>query len=142
MIPTLMGWGIHPRQPPAERRHGRPADLAPLRQRHACWPRTSSSASVTGGPTGTPAASRPTPRGRKFVHVDIEPTQIGRVFAPDYGIVSDARAALELFVAAARERSLRSRDAWAEECQERKRTMWRKTNFDDVPSSRSGCMRR
>ena len=32
--------------------------------------------------------------GRTFVHVDIEPTQIGRVFAPDYGIVSDARAAL------------------------------------------------
>ena len=30
-------------------------------------------------------------KGRTFVHVDIEPTQIGRVFAPDYGIVSDAR---------------------------------------------------
>jgi tartronate-semialdehyde synthase len=29
-------------------------------------------------------------KGRKFIHVDIEPTQIGRVFAPDYGIVSDA----------------------------------------------------
>ncbi len=37
-------------------------------------------------------------KGRKFVHVDIEPTQIGRVFVPDYGIVSDAKAALELFV--------------------------------------------
>ena len=37
-------------------------------------------------------------KGRKFVHVDIEPTQIGRVFDPDYGIVSDAGAALELFV--------------------------------------------
>ena len=33
-------------------------------------------------------------RGRKFVHVDIEPTQIGRVFGPDFGIVSDAKAAL------------------------------------------------
>ena len=43
-------------------------------------------------------------RGRTFVHVDIEPTQIGRVFAPDYGIVSDAGAALELFVEVARER--------------------------------------
>lgn len=28
---------------------------------------------------------------RKFVHVDIEPTQIGRIFAPDFGIASDAR---------------------------------------------------
>src|SRR3546814_14052956 len=43
-------------------------------------------------------------KGRKFVHVDIEPTQIGRVFAPDYGIVSDARAALELFVEVAKDR--------------------------------------
>ena len=33
-------------------------------------------------------------KGRKFVHVDIEPTQIGRVFTPDFGIVSDAKAAL------------------------------------------------
>ena len=32
------------------------------------------------------------------MHVDIEPTQIGRVFDPDFGIVSDAKAALELFV--------------------------------------------
>ena len=37
-------------------------------------------------------------KGRTFVHVDIEPTQIGRVFNPDLGIVSDAKAALELFV--------------------------------------------
>ena len=41
---------------------------------------------------------------RTFVHVDIEPTQIGRVFPPDYGIVSDAKAALEQLVAVARER--------------------------------------
>ena len=55
-------------------------------------------------------------KGRKFVHVDIEPTQIGRVFAPDYGIVSDAKAALELFVEVAREMKaagkLKDRSAW------------------------------
>src|ERR671921_2115000 len=32
---------------------------------------------------------------RKFVHIDIDPRQIGRVFQPDLGIVSDARPALE-----------------------------------------------
>ena len=32
-------------------------------------------------------------KGRKFVHVDIEPTQIGRIFTPDLGIVSDAKLA-------------------------------------------------
>ena len=55
--------------------------------------------------------------GRTFVHVDIEPTQIGRVFAPDYGIASDAEAALELFVEVARERKaagrLPDRARWA-----------------------------
>jgi tartronate-semialdehyde synthase len=72
-------------------------------------------------------------RGRTFVHVDIEPTQIGRVFAPDYGIVSDARSALQLLVEAARGRAVPDRSAWAEEVRERKRTMLRKTNFDAVP---------
>ena len=57
-------------------------------------------------------------KGRKFVHVDIEPTQIGRVFGPDLGIVSDAKAALELFVEVAREWKaagrLKDRSAWVE----------------------------
>ena len=85
--PDPDGLGHDPRRPPAERRHGRAADLAPLRQRDDAGSPTSSSASATAGPTGTPAASTPTRAGRTFVHVDIEPTQIGRVFAPDYGIV-------------------------------------------------------
>jgi tartronate-semialdehyde synthase len=75
--------------------------------------------------------------GRTFVHVDIEPTQIGRVFPPDYGIVSDAGAALELFVDVARQRkaagTLPDRRTWADECAERKRTLHRKTHFDNVP---------
>jgi tartronate-semialdehyde synthase len=71
------------------------------------------------------------------VHVDIEPTQIGRVFNPDFGIVSDAKAALELFVTVAREwrkaGKLRERQAWPAACQDRKRTMLRKSHFDDMP---------
>jgi tartronate-semialdehyde synthase len=76
-------------------------------------------------------------KGRSFVHVDIEPTQIGRVFTPDLGIVSDAHAALALFVEVAREMqaagTLRDRSAWVADCRERKRTLLRKTNFDTVP---------
>jgi tartronate-semialdehyde synthase len=71
------------------------------------------------------------------VHVDIEPTQIGRVFNPDYGIVSDAKAALQWFVQIARERkaagTLRDFSPWAARCAERKRLMHRKTHFDEVP---------
>ena len=33
VVPTLMGWGAIPDDHPLWRRHGRPADLAPLRQR-------------------------------------------------------------------------------------------------------------
>ena len=76
-------------------------------------------------------------KGRKFVHVDIEPTQIGRVFSPDYGIVSDAGAALQLFVEAATDwrasNKLKDWSGWADECRERKRTMLRRTHFDNVP---------
>jgi tartronate-semialdehyde synthase len=76
-------------------------------------------------------------KGRTFVHVDIEPTQIGRVFNPDLGIVSDAKAALELFVQVARERkaagTLKSYSTWAQRCAERKRLMGRKTHYTETP---------
>jgi tartronate-semialdehyde synthase len=132
VIPTLMAWGSIPDDHPLN------AGMVGLQTSHRYGNATMLAADTVIG-IGNRWANRHTggletyTRGRKFIHVDIEPTQIGRVFAPDYGIVSDARAALELFVAAAHERSLPSRDGWAEECQERKRTMWRKTNFDNVP---------
>jgi tartronate-semialdehyde synthase len=76
-------------------------------------------------------------KGRKFVHVDIEPTQIGRVFMPDLGIASDAKVALELFVQLARERKaarrLKDRSAWAADCLQRKQTMLRRSDFDNIP---------
>ncbi len=71
------------------------------------------------------------------MHVDVEPTQIGRIFAPDYGIASDARAALTLFVEVAEEMAaagrLPDRTAWAASAQMRRATMQRRTHFDDVP---------
>jgi tartronate-semialdehyde synthase len=71
------------------------------------------------------------------VHIYIEPTQIGRVFMPDYGIAADAGAALELLVEVAREwraeGKLADRSEWLQQCQERKRTLQRKTHFEDVP---------
>ncbi|MBS1906141.1 MAG: glyoxylate carboligase [Actinobacteria bacterium] len=74
-------------------------------------------------------------KGRTFVHVDIEPTQIGRVFAPDYGVVSDAGAFIDALLEAARERvaELPDYNGWAQECRDRKARLQRKTNFDDVP---------
>ncbi len=73
------------------------------------------------------------------MHVDIEPTQIGRVFSPDYGIVSDAKAALERFVKVAKEwkaaGELKNWSSWADECRGRKASIeyLRKTNYENQP---------
>ncbi len=71
---------------------------------------------------------------RTFIHVDIEPTQLGKVFEPDLGIVSDTRLFLQALIAAARTRGAgRTPGAWVERVQELKRTLVRREDFDDVP---------
>ncbi|MEO5981253.1 MAG: glyoxylate carboligase, partial [Pedococcus sp.] len=136
VVPTLMGWGTIPDD------HELNAGMVGLQTSHRYGNATMLASDFVLG-IGNRWANRHTgdvetyTEGRTFVHVDIEPTQIGRVFAPDYGIVSDAKAALELFVESARERvsagTLGDRGGWAQECQERKRSMWRKTNFEVTP---------
>ncbi len=104
VIPTLMGWGALPDDHPLM------AGMAGLQTAHRYGNATLLDSDFVLG-IGNRWANRHTGsldnyrEGRTFVHVDIEPTQIGRVFAPEYGIVSDARAALELFVEAAEERA-------------------------------------
>lgn len=74
--------------------------------------------------------------GRKFVHIDIEPTQIGRVFPPDLASVSDARIAAEVLLEVAKERydaPLTRFYGWVTECNNRRRSMVRKTHFDCIP---------
>ncbi|MDQ7971757.1 MAG: glyoxylate carboligase [Rhodocyclaceae bacterium] len=136
VIPTLMGWGTIADDHPLM------AGMCGLQTSHRYGNATMLASDFVLG-IGNRWANRHTgsvdvyTRGRTFVHVDIEPTQIGRVFTPDYGIVSDARAALALFVEVAEAMKaagrLPDRSAWAGECRERKRTMLRKTNFDAVP---------
>ncbi len=136
VIPTLMGWGTIPDDHPLM------AGMCGLQTSHRYGNATMLASDFVLG-LGNRWANRHTgstdvyTKGRKFVHVDIEPTQIGRVFAPDYGIVSDAKAALTQFVAVGKEwkatGKLKDRSAWVEQCRERKRTMLRKTNFENVP---------
>jgi tartronate-semialdehyde synthase len=136
VIPTLMGWGSIPDDHPLM------AGMVGLQTSHIYGNATMLASDFVLG-IGNRWANRHTgsidvyTKGRKFVHVDIEPTQIGRVFGPDYGIVSDAGAALELFVQVAKEwkaaGKLKDRSAWVAQCRERKRTMLRKTNFENVP---------
>jgi tartronate-semialdehyde synthase len=136
VVPTLMGWGTIPDD------HRLMAGMAGLQTAHQYGNATLLASDFVLG-IGNRWANRHTGglevyrRGRTFVHIDIEPTQIGRVFAPDLGITSDAGAALALFVEVARERRaagrLRDYGAWVEECVKRKHSMLRRTHFDDVP---------
>ncbi len=71
---------------------------------------------------------------RKFVHVDVEPSQIGRVFPPDLAVVSDAKLALGEMLETARDMtSEKEPGEWVERVDELRSTMLRKTDFDDVP---------
>jgi tartronate-semialdehyde synthase len=136
VIPTLMGWGAIPDDHPLM------AGMVGLQTSHRYGNATMLASDFVLG-IGNRWANRHTgsvdvyTKGRKFVHVDIEPTQIGRVFMPDYGIVSDAKAALELFVEVARERkaagTLRDYADWAFRCAERKRLMLRKSHYTETP---------
>ncbi|MDP3846667.1 MAG: glyoxylate carboligase [Pseudomonas sp.] len=136
VVPTLMGWGTIPDD------HELMVGMAGLQTSHRYGNATLLASDLVLG-IGNRWANRHTgsvevyTEGRKFIHVDIEPTQIGRVFNPDLGIVSDAGAALDMFITVAREWSaagkLKNRSAWLDECQQRKSSLQRKTNFDNVP---------
>jgi tartronate-semialdehyde synthase len=136
VIPTLMGWGTIPDDHPLM------AGMVGLQTSHRYGNATFLESDFVFG-IGNRFANRHTgsvdvyAKGRKFIHVDIEPTQIGRVFGPDFGIVSDAKAALKLFIEVARDMkakgSLKGRDDWAAKCLHRKNNMLRKSHFDVVP---------
>ncbi|MFI6527590.1 glyoxylate carboligase [Streptomyces uncialis] len=137
VVPTLMGWGAIADD------HELNAGMVGLQTSHRHGNATFLASDFVLG-IGNRWANRHTgyrmdvyTEGRTFVHVDIEPTQIGRIFAPDYGIASDAKAALELFVAAARELrdagELPDRAEWVASVGERRATLQRRTHFDDIP---------
>jgi tartronate-semialdehyde synthase len=136
VIPTLMGWGTIPDD------HRLMAGMVGLQTSHRYGNETFLASDLVLG-IGNRWANRHTGaldvyrEGRKFVHIDIEGTQIGRVFAPDLGIVSDAKAALEVLIHVTKEQTangpLPDRSEWAAACRERKRTLQRRTDFDNVP---------
>ncbi len=136
VVPTLMGWGAIPDDHPLM------AGMCGLQTAHRYGNATMLAADFVIG-IGNRWANRHTgsiekyTAGRKFVHIDIEGTQIGRVFAPDYGIVSDAAAALKMLLDVATEWKtagrLRDWSAWVKACRKRKKEMKRKTHFDAVP---------
>ena len=136
VVPTLMGWGAIPDDHPLM------AGLVGLQTSHRYGNASLLASDFVIG-VGNRWANRHTggldtyTAGRTFVHIDIEPTQIGRVFSPHLGITSDAGAALDGLLEIARARlaagTLPDYSDWAAECAERAATLHRKTHFDDIP---------
>jgi tartronate-semialdehyde synthase len=133
---TLMGWGAIPDD------HRLAAGLVGIQTAHRAANATFLAADVVIG-IGNRWANRHTGdlntyrAGRKFAHIDIEPTQIGRIFRPNLAVVSDARAALSALTAEAKARrdggQVPDYSAWVDETVCNRRTLQRKTHFDDIP---------
>ena len=119
VVPTLMGWGTIPDDHPLN------AGMVGLQTSHrygnaTMLVATSCSASATGGPTATPAASTPTPAAaRSCTSTSSRPRSAGSSRRTT-AIVSDASAALEVFVEVAKEWTATAgwptAAAWAESC--------------------------
>jgi tartronate-semialdehyde synthase len=134
VLPTLMGWGTIPNDHPLY------AGLAGIQTQTRAGNEALLESDVVLA-VGARFADRHTGdldvyRGeRKFIHIDVEPTQIGRVFGPDLGIVSDAKLALQALVEAARKRvgAGRSGNGWAARVPARRTALARKDDHDNVP---------
>jgi len=136
VVPTLMGWGT------ISDHHPLNAGMVGLQTQHRYGNANFLDSDFVLG-IGNRWASRHTgsvnvyTADRTFVHIDIDPMQIGRVFSPHLGIVADAGLALAALLAEARAReragALPAREEWVARIQERKRTMLRRTDYADVP---------
>jgi len=71
---------------------------------------------------------------RKFIHIDVEPTQIGKVIPADIGIVSDAKAALAALLEEAKKRGYHPQPSErVKKLPETRAAMQRKTHYENVP---------
>lgn len=71
---------------------------------------------------------------RKFIHVDIEPKQIGKVFDPDLGIVADVKLAVREMLAEVKSRGLKPvNEERAEKLPDLRALLERKTDYEGTP---------
>ena len=70
---------------------------------------------------------------RKFIHINVEPKEIGKIFAPDLGIVADAKYALEALIEVAAKEGKKKDAARIDSLQTLRKELRRKTDYDCVP---------
>ncbi len=72
-------------------------------------------------------------KDRKFIHIDIDQKQIGKVFNPELGIVSDAKLAIEALAQEAKDQNVKSTWDLVSEIPSMQKQLARKTDYDNVP---------
>jgi len=73
-------------------------------------------------------------QNRKFIHIDIEQKQIGKVFSPDLGIISDAKLATIQLLEEVRKRKMKPiNEQRAEQLIDLRKQMARKTDYEGSP---------
>lgn len=71
---------------------------------------------------------------RKFIHVNIEPAQIGMVFTPDLGIVADAKMFVNALLNEIKARKMKPLNPKrANELPNLRKTLARKTDYNQIP---------
>jgi len=69
---------------------------------------------------------------RKFIHVDVDPGQLGKNVMPDLGICADAKLTLQALLAEIKKRSIKAAPAKTEIAIARAK-LERKTDYDNIP---------
>ncbi|MDR1741015.1 MAG: hypothetical protein LBR38_04110 [Synergistaceae bacterium] len=72
-------------------------------------------------------------RGRKFIHVNIEPSEIGKIFTPDLGIAADAKKTVSALLAESKARGKRSAHVDAVGLPALRAKLARKVDYASVP---------
>lgn len=72
-------------------------------------------------------------KDRKFIHINIEPNEINKIFPADLGIVADAKMALEQLVFEAKKIGKRAPGKLASELPLLREELKRKTDYDCIP---------
>ena len=71
--------------------------------------------------------------GRKFIHINIEEKEIGKIFPADLGIVSDAGKAIDALLEEAKKSGVKSSNEDAAKLPELRAQLARKTDYDVQP---------
>ncbi|HBR30220.1 MAG TPA: glyoxylate carboligase, partial [Firmicutes bacterium] len=70
---------------------------------------------------------------RKFIHINIDPSEIGKIFQPDLGIVADAKLAIEALLKAAKADGFKSNAPRVAALPALRAELERKTDYDCQP---------